>query len=117
MKPVVYEFSRPLQADRVPALGSYERIAADEKECEALAIRLGIPKLRALGGLLHATPWRGGGLRVAGALKAEIEQVSVVSLEPFTSSVEYAVERYFLPSRPGVPTSGERRTSSPTGIK
>ena len=84
MKPVVFEFSRPLLVDRVPALGSHERIAADDKECAALAKRLGIPKLHSLGGLLKASPWRGGGLKVTGTMQAEVDQVSVVSLEVFT---------------------------------
>lgn len=101
MKPAVYEFSRPLQVDRVPSLGSHERISADEKECVALATRLGIPKLHALSGSLHATPWRGGGLKIGGTLKAEVDQVSVIGLETFTSNVEYQVERYFLPHRAG----------------
>jgi len=107
MKPVVYEFSRPLQVDRVPALGSHERIAADEKECVALAKRLGLPKLYSLGGLLKAVPWRGGGLKITGTLKAEVDQVSVISLETFTSTQEYAIERYFLSPRAGVPTPEE----------
>lgn len=104
MKQVVYEFSRPLQVDRVPALGCHERIAADEKECAALAKRLGIPKLHSLGGLLKAVPWRGGGLKITGTLKAEVDQVSVISLEPFTSTLEYAIERYCVSPRAGAPT-------------
>jgi uncharacterized metal-binding protein YceD (DUF177 family) len=104
VKQVVYEFSRPLQVDRVPALGCHERIAADEKECAALAKRLGIPKLHSLGGLLKAVPWRGGGLKITGTLKAEVDQVSVISLEPFTSTLEYAIERYYVSPRAGAPT-------------
>ena len=107
MKPVAYEFSRPLQVDRVPKLGSHERIAAHEKECAALAKRLGLPRLHSLGGLLKATPWRGGGLKITGTLTAEVDQVSVVSLETFTSTLEYAIERYFLPPRTGTPTAEE----------
>ena len=107
MKPVVYEFSRPLQVDRVPALGSHERIAADEKECAALAIRLGLPTLHSLGGFLKAVPWRGGGLKITGTLKAEVDQVSVISLETFTSTLEHAIERYFLSPRAGTPTPEE----------
>ena len=103
MKQIVYEFSRPLQVGRVPALGSHERLAADEKECAALAKRLGLPKLHSLSGFLTATPWRGGGLKITGKLNAKIDQASVISLESFTSDVEYAVERYFLPSRAGKP--------------
>jgi hypothetical protein len=107
MKPVVYEFSRPLQVDRVPALGCHERIAADEKECVALAKRLGLPKLYSLGGLLKAVPWRGGGLKITGTLKAEVDQVSVISLETFTTTLEYEIERYFLSPRAGAPTPEE----------
>ncbi len=107
MKQVVYEFSRPLQVDRVPALGCHERIAADEKECVALAKRLGLPMLHSLAGLLKIVPWRGGGLKITGTLKAEVDQVSVISLEPFTSTLEYAIERYYLSPRAGRPTPEE----------
>jgi hypothetical protein len=103
MKQVVYEFSRPLPVDRVPALGCHERLAADEKECAALAKRLGVPKIHSLGGMLKIVPWRGGGLKVTGALNAEVNQISVISLEVFTSTLEFPVERYFLPSRAGAP--------------
>jgi len=107
VKQVKYEFSRPLQVDRVPALGSHERIAADEKECAALAKRLGISKLHSLGGLLKVVPWRDGGLKITGTLKAEVDQVSVISLETFTSTLEYSVERYFLSPRTGNPAPEE----------
>jgi uncharacterized metal-binding protein YceD (DUF177 family) len=103
MKQVVYEFSRPLPVDRVPALGCHERLSADEKERVALAKRLGLPKIHSLGGLLNIVPWRGGGLKVTGTLNAEVDQISVISLEAFTSTVEFAVERYFLPPRAGTP--------------
>jgi hypothetical protein len=107
MKHVVNEFSRPLQVDRVPALGCHERIAADEKECAALAKRLGLPKIHSLGGMLKAVPWRGGGLKITGTLNARVDQVSVVSLEIFTSDLEFAVERYFLSPRAGNPAEEE----------
>ncbi len=107
MKQVVNEFSRPLQVDRVPALGCHERIAADEKECVALAKRLDLPKIHSLGGLLKAVPWRGGGLKITGTLNARVDQVSVISLEIFTSDVEFAVERYFLSPRAGNPADEE----------
>jgi uncharacterized metal-binding protein YceD (DUF177 family) len=107
MKQLVNEFSRPLLVDRVPALGSHERIAADEKECAALARRLALPKIHALGGFLKAVPWRGGGLKITGTLSARVDQVSVVSLETFTSDLEFAVERYFLSPRAGNPLDEE----------
>jgi hypothetical protein len=107
MKQVVYEFSRPLQVDRVPALGCHERLAADEKECAALAKRFDLPRIHSLGGLLKVVPWRGGGLKVTGTLNARVDQVSVISLETFTSDLEFAIERYFLSPRAGQPTAEE----------
>jgi len=91
------EFSRPLRVDRVPRLGSTEKIEADPAERTALARRLEIPALHGLTAKLRATPWRGGGLQLDGALEADLEQVSVVSLEPFRHSVAFPVLRYFLP--------------------
>ena len=107
MKQVVYEFFRPLQVDRVPALGSHERLAADEKECAALAKRFDLPRIHSLGGLLKVVPWRGGGLKITGTLNARVDQVSVISLETFTSDLEFAVERYFLSPRAGNPSAEE----------
>ncbi|MFT3986214.1 YceD family protein [Aestuariivirga sp.] len=91
------EFSRPLRVDRVPKLGSTEKIEADPAERTALAKRLEIPALHGLSAKLRATPWRGGGLQLDGAVEADLEQVSVVSLELFRHSVAFPVLRYFLP--------------------
>jgi Large ribosomal RNA subunit accumulation protein YceD len=107
MKQPAVEFSRPLQVDRIPNLGSHDRLAADERECTALAVRLGLPKLYSLSGFLKSTPWRGGGLKITGPLKADFEQTSVVSLENFRSSLEVEVERYFLPAHKGLNSSEE----------
>jgi uncharacterized metal-binding protein YceD (DUF177 family) len=91
------EFSRLLQVDRIPAKGSFEKLSAEPKECVALAKRYGIPAVHSLRTAFRATPWRGGGVKVAGEVTAEIDQVSVVSLETFTSTETFEVERYFMP--------------------
>lgn len=96
MKPPVPEFSRPLAVDRVPKGGSVEHLAADAKECVALARRLSLPALHALSAELKAELWRGGGLKLEGRLSADLEQVSVVSLVAFRRKVEFPVLRYFL---------------------
>ena len=95
------EFSRPLEVARVGAQGSRETIKADPKECSALAQRLQLPAVHAVSAELMVKPWRGGGLKVTGAIKADIEQVSVISLETFRHVVQYEVERYFLPQGGG----------------
>lgn len=98
MKPVTFEFSRPLPVDRIPRTGSFEKLKADAKECEALARRLQVPALHGLTAGLRATPWRGGGLKLEGDLTADLDQVSVVSLERFRHQLTYPVLRYFLPA-------------------
>jgi hypothetical protein len=57
--------------------------------------------------LLKAVPWRGGGLKITGTLKAEVDQVSVISLETFTSALEYSVERYFMLPRGANPADDD----------
>lgn len=100
------EFSRPLQVDRVPRAGSTEKIAADPQELKALAKRLKVPALHALSAELRATPWRGGGLKLEGHITADIEQVSVISLEAFRETVSVPMMRYFLP--PGAVVENEQ---------
>jgi uncharacterized metal-binding protein YceD (DUF177 family) len=106
MKQSLNEFSRPLPVDRVAQNGSYERLDAEPKELAAVAARLGIPAIHALGGLLKAQPWRGG-LMVKGTVDAHIEQVSVVSLEQFRSAICFEVERYFMPAASTIPEGEE----------
>lgn len=91
------EFSRPLQVDRVPKLGSTEKLSAEPEELKALAKRFKIPALHALSAEIRATPWRGGGLKLEGHITADLEQVSVISLEPFRETVSVPLARYFLP--------------------
>ena len=99
-KPVVgIEFSRPLPVDRVPRKGSHEHIKADPQECESLARRFNIPVLHALSARLLAAPWRGGGLKVTGTVEADLDQLSVISLEPFREKLNFGVERHFLPPK------------------
>lgn len=97
------EFSRRIEVARIPKLGSHEKLSADAKECQALAKRLQIPALHSLNAELKTKPWRGGGLKVSGELKADLDQESVVSLEVFRSTVVYEIERYFL----NVPANAE----------
>lgn len=94
------EFSRPIAVAHIPAHCSTERIAATPEECAKLARRLDLPALHGLEAELFAKPWRGGGLKVTGELSADLEQVSVVSLEAFRHNVRIPVERYFLPEPP-----------------
>ena len=92
------EFSRPLLVDRVPRKGSHEHFQADPAECVKLAQRFSIHALHKLSARLLLVPWRGGGIKVTGTVEAEVEQMSVVSLEVFATQNKFEVERYFLPA-------------------
>ena len=92
------EFSRPLLVDRVPRKGSHEHFQAYPAECAKLAKRFSIHALRKLSARLLLVPWRGGGIKVTGTVEAEVEQMSVVSLEVFATQNKFEVERYFLPA-------------------
>jgi uncharacterized metal-binding protein YceD (DUF177 family) len=97
MTSITPEFSRLLPVDRVPQEGSTESIDADDEECEALAHRFGLPAIISLSAALVAERWRGGGLRVTGTFSAEVEQICVVTLDPFRARVGGPVERNYLP--------------------
>lgn len=99
------EFSRPLQTDRVPKAGCVEKLSADPEELKALAKRMKIPAIHSLSAEIRATPWRGGGIKLEGHITADLEQLSVISLEPFRETVSVPLSRYFLP--PGAVAENE----------
>ena len=97
-KSITPEFSRPLLVDRVPHKGSHEHFQADPAECAKLAKRFSIHALNKLSARLLLVPWRGGGIKLTGTVEAEVEQMSVVSLEVFATQNKFEVERYFRPA-------------------
>jgi uncharacterized metal-binding protein YceD (DUF177 family) len=109
--PAAPEFSRPLIVDRVPRAGSTEKIKADPSELLALATRLGLPAIHALSAEIRCTPWRGGGLKLEGTITADLEQVSVVSLEAFRQTLMITMQRYFVP--PGAVSGSDDDDADP----
>jgi hypothetical protein len=99
------EFSRPLEVSRIPAKGGEERLTANQTECEALALRMHVPAIHAFHADLTVAQWRGGGVKVTGEVTVDLDQVSVVSLEPFRSTVRFDVRRYF--SKGAAPEDGD----------
>ena len=89
------EFSRPLALERIGSTGTELTVEADPEERARLAERFGIVAIHALTARFVATPWRRGGVEVRGDIAAEVEVVSVISLEPFTTGVSDTVVRYF----------------------
>jgi len=95
MRTAAPEFSRLVEVSRVPPGGMDEVIEADADERARLAERLGVARLHALTAHFNLMPWRQGGVRVTGRIEAEVEQVCVVSLEPFVQRLSEEVERFF----------------------
>jgi uncharacterized metal-binding protein YceD (DUF177 family) len=90
------EFSRLIPVDRVPDLGSREKLEANEQERVALAARFDLVSIQSFAGKMELKPWRKGGIRVNGAMAAEVTQSCVVTLEPFSTLVTFEIERFFL---------------------
>jgi len=90
-------FRRAVSAARIGEAGFVETIGASPKELAAIAAYLGLLSLEALTAELTLARWRGKGVKVTGAFKADVTQACVVTLEPLPAHVESAFERRFLP--------------------
>lgn len=101
MKRSLPEFSRRVEIARLPPSGGREVIEATLEECSALSKRLGLPGVLSLAAILEVEPWRRGGAKVSGALRAEIVQACVVTIEDFTTMLREPVERHYLPAAMG----------------
>lgn len=82
-----FEFSRRLDVDEVGAMPLTERIVATDAERGGLARRFGLAGLNRLEGRLTLARRPGGLIRLDGEIEAEVEQVCVVTLEPFAATV------------------------------
>ncbi|MDP4822436.1 MAG: DUF177 domain-containing protein, partial [Aestuariivirgaceae bacterium] len=90
------EFSRLIPVDRVPDLGTREKLEANPEERAALAARFELVSIESFAGKMELTPWRRGGVRVTGKLEADFTQTCVVTLEAFPAHVTVELERFFL---------------------
>lgn len=90
------EFSRLIPVDRVPDLGSREKLEANEDERAALATRFDLVSIQSFSGKMELKPWRKGGIRVNGTMTADVTQSCVVTLEPFETRLTFEIERFFL---------------------
>lgn len=80
----------------LPPTGMDYELVPDEAARASLARRAGVPSVVALRSLLKVSP-EGRGVRVHGTLKATVNQICVVSLEPFENEVETEIDLRFEP--------------------
>ena len=88
-------FSRPLNVERVKSKGLCEKISANEKERRQLARQLELNDLLSLSMNCILIPWKKGGLELKGTVEATIEEICVVTLEPFTTEISEEVRLLF----------------------
>jgi hypothetical protein len=89
--------SRPHSVADVPAGGRHVRITADAGERAAVAAALELPSVGALTAEFELRRRGRAGLSVTGHVEAEVEQICVVSLDPFPATVREPVEVEFVP--------------------
>lgn len=91
--------SRPLLVDQVPDAGRDVSLTASEAERAALAKDFGLPRILALEGRFHVAP-TAAGVDVTGTVDAQVEQICVVTLEPFETQISEPVEVSFSHETP-----------------
>lgn len=91
------EFRRPMPVAAVKPAGLAMTVSADAAERAALAQRFAVPAVLELNCRFRLTPDGHGGLLAEGALLARLERVCVVSLEPFTETVDERFALRFVP--------------------
>lgn len=91
------EFSRPVEAAALPALGRTYEIAATEAERRGVARRLGLQDVVRLAGSFSLTPSGRRQVAVTGQIEADVVQQCVVTLQPLAVAMRQAVERVFAP--------------------
>ena len=87
----------PVSVQRLPQKGVSVKIEADEKERAALRDFHELEDVRSFRADLQFVPWKKDGIRVRGAVKADIVQACVVTLEPIETSIDAEIDALYVP--------------------
>ena len=92
------EFSRPIEAEKIPPRGMDIEITAKPTEYAALAKRLGLVAVSGLSAQLQLRHLGGGQMiDIAGSFAAQVTQQCVVTLEPIACDVHETLHGLFAP--------------------
>jgi uncharacterized metal-binding protein YceD (DUF177 family) len=97
MSPPKPPFSRPIAVLSVPRAGQNVSLRPTEAQRTAIAAFLALPAVESFAADVTVAPSRGGSFHVTGSLKARVQQVCVVSLEPFPAEIEESIDVRFAP--------------------
>lgn len=81
------DFADPVRLDALGPEGAARRLSAPSQALPGIAARLGVPLVRALSGVVTITPERDGA-HVAGAVRASLVRVCVVTLEDLDEEID-----------------------------
>ena len=104
--PPAHGFRRLVPVAKIGESGFAQTIEAKPPELEQIAQHLELVSVQKLTADVALTRWRGKGVRVTGALKADVTQSCVVTLDPIEEHVEVEFERSFYPEE----TPGREQT-------
>jgi uncharacterized metal-binding protein YceD (DUF177 family) len=90
-------FSRPIAVLSVPRAGQDVALRPTEAQRTAIAAFLALPAVESFESDVTIAPSRGGSFHVTGGVKARVQQVCVVSLEPFPAEIDEAIDVRFAP--------------------
>ncbi len=90
-------FSYLVKVGHVSANPVRVRLAADERERQALANVWNIEGVNSLSAELQIARWKKDGVRITGRVSGEIVQACVVTLEPVVSTVDQEIDQIFVP--------------------
>lgn len=97
---------RVVRVEDVPATGETVEIVAGPDALESLAQAIGVAQVLSARALLHLAP-AGGGVQVKGEARATVEQICVVTLDPFQTEIAEPIDVRFAP--PGEMAEAEAR--------
>ncbi len=113
MSQLKFEFSRPLALTDLPDHGAMPfAYDATPTECAALAVRLGVPAVHSVRVEGHARLARGpvsndSAMRITATVIAQLDQVCVITLEPFATDVNEPFEVLCATELPEDPVVGD----------
>lgn len=81
----------------LPRKGRDEAFEADAEARERLARHLDVRGVDAFAAEAEVMPWRSDGVRIAGRLRATLQQDCVVTLDPLSVEVDEPFEALFVP--------------------
>ena len=82
-------FSYPVQTDKLSAGEKHFKLVADEEQCLWIAEIFKVLAVKSFSAEINLKPdFKNHAIRVWGRAKAELEQMSVISLEPFVKKYE-----------------------------